>query len=312
MISNEKTRWIYIREILNLTSSTGHDFGRGVKLLPLKDDVIELFDKEIPRLYVRWQDKQYWIINYEPLSKSDLIDGDLGGALRIIPQLMLIVVSPFLKFGPSVFLKVEEEKTERVAILYDRLHTPMAHFGPDDFISITEKKIKQLQQIFEKFLKNPFSNILDIPRDRFIRACLDKKEDDGIIDLAIAFECLYGGQKEDIVRRGASFEGASPQERENIYIDLTTLFWARNEILHKGIARPNITLENGRALDAKGIRNGGLHHCAQVLKKILMDPFRQGKMKKDILKYFEHSARSLKNEFDSYKLKYQSITKNRN
>jgi hypothetical protein len=76
-------------------------------------------DKSIHRLYGRRPDKQYWVINCEPLSKSDSVGGDPAGGLRILPAVMLIVISPFLKFGPSVFLKIEEGKTELVATVYD-------------------------------------------------------------------------------------------------------------------------------------------------------------------------------------------------
>jgi hypothetical protein len=312
MISNEKTRWVYIREIFNLECLIGpQDFGRGVKLIPLSSDLAEIIDKSIHRLYGRWLDKQYWVINCEPLSKSDLIDGDPAGGLRILPVLMLIIISPFLKFGPSIFLKIEEGKTENVAILYDQLHTLTAHIPPGDFITLINDETKELHEIFDKLVENLFPNILDIPRDRYLRACLDKKEDDGIIDLSIALESLYGGNKDGIARRGASFMGASHQEREKIYSDLVALFWARNKILHEGIAYPNITLEDGRVLDVKGIRNGGFYHCAQALKKMLTEPFWQGKTKKDIDKYYEQLTRPLKNEFDRHKLKYQSIAKNR-
>lgn len=313
MISDEKTRWVYIREIYNLECSIGpQDFGRGVEIIPLSSDIAEFIDKSTHRLYGRRHDKQYWMINCEPLSKSDSIDGDPAGGLRILPAAMLIVISPFLKFGPSVFLKIEEGKTERVATLYDQLHTLTPHIPLDDFVGLSNEKAGELKEIFEKLLQNLFPNILDIPRGRYIRACLDKKEDDGIIDLAIALESLYGGNKENIARHGAIFIGASPQEREKIYTDLAAILWARNKILHEGIAYPNITLEDGRALDVTEIRNGGFYHCAQALNKMLMDPFWQGKTKKDIIKYYEHLGRPLKSEFDSYKVKYQSITKNRN
>jgi hypothetical protein len=313
MISDEKTRWLYIREIFNLECSIGiKDFGRGVKLIPLSSNIAEIIDKSIPRLYGRSYDKKYWVINCEPLSKSDLIDGDPAGGLRILPVVMLIVISPFLKFGPSVFLKIEEGKTKLVGTLYDQLHTLTPLIHPDDFVGLINEETKKLQEIFEKLLQNLFPNILDIPRGRYIRACLDKKEDDGIIDLAIALESLYGGNKENIARRGASFIGASHQDREKNYTDIAALFWARNKILHEGIAYPNITLENGRALDVKEIRNGGFYHCAQALKKMLMDPFWQGKTKREVLNHYKSLARPLKSEFDNYKLKYQSITTQRN
>jgi hypothetical protein len=120
MISDEKTRWVYIREIFNLECSIGpQDFGRGVKLIPLSSDIAEIIDKSTHRLYGRRPDKQYWVINCEPLSKSDSVGGDPAGGLRILPAVMLIVISPFLKFGPSVFLKIEEGKTELVATVYD-------------------------------------------------------------------------------------------------------------------------------------------------------------------------------------------------
>ena len=312
MISNDKTRWVYIREIYNLECSIGpQDFGRGVELIPLSTDIAELIDKSTNRLYGRWQDKQYWVINCEPLSESDLIDGDPAGGLRILPIVMLILISPLLKFGPSFFLKIEAGKTELVATLYDQLHTLPVPIPPNEFVRLLDEELKGLYEIFDKLVENLFPNILDIPRDRYLRACLDKREDDGIIDLSIALESLYRGNKDSIVRRGASFIGASHQERERIYSDLVALFWARNKILHKGIAYPNITLEDRRVLDVKGIRNGGFDHCAQALKKMLMEPFWQGKTKKDIDKYYEHLTRPLKSEFERYKLKYQSITKNR-
>jgi hypothetical protein len=224
---------------------------------------------------------------------------------------MLIVISPLLKFGPSVFLKIEEGKTELVATVFDQLHTLTPHIPPNDFVSLLNDEARELHDIFKKLMQNLFPNILDIPRDRYLRACSDKRADDGIIDLSIGLESLYGGNKDSIARRGASFIGASPQEREKIYTDLSALFWARNKILHEGIAYPNITLEDGRVLDVKGIRNGGFIHCAQALKKMLTEPSWQGKTKKDIDKYYEHLTRPLKSEFERHKLKYQSITKNR-
>jgi hypothetical protein len=312
MISDDKTRWVYIREIYNLECSIGpQDFGHGVKLIPLSSDIAELIYKYTHRLYERMYDKEYWMINCEPLCKSDLIDGDSAGGLRILPEVMLMVISPFLKFGPSIFLRIEEGKTELVEISYDQLHTLTPHIHIDNFVGLSNDNIGELKEIFEKLLQNLFPNILDIPRDRYLRACSDKREDDGIIDLSIALESLYMGNKDSIARRGASFIGASPQEREKIYSDLVALFWARNKILHKGIACPNITLEDGRVLDVKEIRNGGFYHCAQALKKMLTEPFWQGKTKKDIDKYCEHLTVPLKSEFERHKLKYQSITKNR-
>lgn len=311
MISDDKTRWVYIREIYNLECSVGpQDFGRGVKLIPLSSDIAGIIDKSIHRLYGRRPDKQYWVINCEPLSKSDSVGGDPAGGLRLLPAVMLIVISPFLKFGPSVFFKIEEGKTELVATVYDQLHT----LGPDihvyDFVALSNEKTGELKEIFEKLLQNLFPNILDIPRDRYIRGCLDKKDDDGIIDLAIALESLYGGK--NIACRGASFIGASHQEREKIYTDISAIFWARNKILHEGVAYPNVTLEDGRVLDVREIRNGGFYHCAQALKKMLMDPFWLGKTKGDVLRHYKNLARPLNSEFDNYRLKYKSITNHRN
>ena len=312
MISNDKTRWIYIREILNLECLAGpQDFGRGVKIIPLSEDVRGLIDKYIPQLNIRYYNKQYWIINCEPLSKSSLIDGDPAGGLRFLPVIMLIVVSPYLKFGPSCFLKIEEGNREVVGVSYDQLETIMAHMTPDDFVILDNANIKELREFFENFLDNLFAKILDISRDRFVRACLDKKEDDGIIDLSIALESLYGGNKDNIARYGASFIAMNAQEREIIYADLAT-FWARNKIMHEGVAFPRITLENGRLLDTKEIRHCGFLHCARAIRKMVENPFWQGKSKREVLNHYENLARPLKNELDMYRQKYQSVTRRRN
>jgi hypothetical protein len=313
MISNEKTRWVYMREIFNLECFSGpQDFGRGVRMIPLSKDDAGLFDNSIPRFHGRWADRQYWIIKAEPLSKSDLIDGDPAGGLRVLPILMLILISPHLKFGPSVFLKIEAGKTEVVAVVYDQLHIVSPHVTPNDFVKLNEVGIDKLREVFEKLVHNLFANILDIPRDRYVRACLDRRADDGIIDLSIALESLYGGKKDEIARRGASFLGSDVHERELIYTDLLVLFWARNKILHEGIVDPNITLEDGRKLDPNKIINNGFLHCANILKKMLDYPFWQGKTKREILQYFDRLAKPLKQEFDSYKQKYPSITRQRN
>ncbi len=313
MISNDKIRWIYIREILNLECSAGpQDFGRGVKLIPLSNHIRELIDESIPRLFGRWFNKQYWIINCEPLSEADLVDGDPAGGLRVLPLIMLIAISPYLKFGPSVFIKIEDGNREVVSVVYDQLHTLLAHVTPDDFVTLDNVKAKEVGEIFQKLVVNLFSKILEIPRDRFVRACLDKKEDDGIIDLSISLESLYGGNKDNIPRYGASFLGMNAQEREIIYADLSTLLWARNKIMHEGVTFPNIALENGRKFNTKEIRHVGFLHCVKVLRKMIENPFWQGRTKRDVLNYFQSLARPLRNEFDIYKQKYQSVTKKRN
>jgi len=308
MISNGRTRWIYIREILNLECSAGtQDFGRGVKLIPLSNNIAKLIDDTIPRLHGRWFDKQYWIIHCEHLSETDPAKG-----LRVLPVIMLIIISPYLKFGPSCFIKIENGNIEVCSVEFDQLHTIMAHITPNDFVNIDNIKAKEIGETFQKLAANLFSNILEIPRDRFVRACMDKKYDDSIIDISISLESLYGGNKDNIPRYGASFIGKDAKEREINYANLATLLWARNKVIHEGVAFPNITLEDGRKLDTKQIRHMGFEHCAKALRKMIENPFWQGMTKRDVLHYFKSLARPLRNEMGIYKHTYQSVTKRRN
>lgn len=314
---SENSKWSYIREIFNLKCNIGpQNISRRVKFVPVPDDLAVLIDKSMPYLGGRAADEKSWMIEVEPAAKVKNIHGDPEGALRLLPFAMLVIVSTLLKFGPAVILKIENNKKEKVGHIYDQLHTLIRMELPENSIVIDVGMIKELKQFFEKVIDYWLENLLVIPIDRFIRACLDKREDDGIIDLCIALESLYGGKKGrkegSIACRVASFIGVKCEERERIYSDIEALFWARNEIVHKGVVSLNIELEDGRALDTKKILSGGFLHCAQALRKMLENPFWLGKTKAEVLRHFKNLARPLNSDFDSYKDKYQSITKNRN
>lgn len=196
--------------------------------------------------------------------------------------------------------------------LYDQLYTIGRMQLQEEYITIDEGIIEELKPFFEKVIDNWLEDLLVIPKDRFVRACCDNRDDDGIIDLSIAIESLYGANKNDISCRVASFIGSNSQERERIYSNITTLFWARNKILHEGVSSPNISLEDGRNLDIKQIFYDGCLHCAQVIRKLIETPFWKGKTKRNVSHYFESLARPLRSEFESYKQKYKSVTKLRN
>lgn len=117
-------RQVYIREIYNLQSITGpQDLGHGIKLTPVPNDLAALIDRSVPQLGGRRENIRSWMLEAEPASQADWIDGDPIGGLRILPVAMLIMVSPRLKFGPVVFLKIEDSSRE---IVHEGVVRPIA------------------------------------------------------------------------------------------------------------------------------------------------------------------------------------------
>lgn len=304
-------KWVYIREIYNLQLLQGpQDFGLGIELSPLPYEISELMDKTARiGLLGRWQ-LQYWMIQAEPSSAADYIDGDPSGGLRVLPTALLIMVSPLLKFGPAIHLRIGDDAKELAAIVYDRLCTLLPHCKPDDFI-INNNDLTVLRQLFAQLAKNWKASILEISIDRFIRACSDKLVEDAIIDLSIALEYIYldndPEKGENIARRAAVFIGKYPPEREEIYVNVRTFYWGRNKIMHKDIVRPTVILKNNRTIDSNQMQYIGFYILSKTFIELLNDPYLLNKTKGQLVSEFKTNADALKAEFDAYKKKLLAI-----
>lgn len=306
------SRHVYIREIYNLqciTDPKPQHLGRGMKLTPVPNDIAELIDSRVPQVGGRWANIQSWMIEAVPASKANWIDGDPAGGLRVLPIAMVITVSPRLKFGPSIFLEIENNDKRIAVQLYDQIHTLWrAHCKPDDF-RIDSATIEDLRRTFKQLINHWGETILIIPLDRFVRACSDKRADDAIIDLSVALEYLYVDGKEakgeNIARRGACLVGTNVQERERTYVDLRAFYCARNLILHEGIPSPSLRLKHGRILGADYWRDTGFSHLATAFKKMLGDPKLASKTKKEFVGELKKYQTTLKTEFDAYHQKFK-------
>ena len=139
----DNSKWSYIREIFNLKCNIGpQNISRRVKFVPVPDDLAVLIDKSMPYLGGRASDEKSWMIEVEPAAKVKNIHGDPEGALRLLPFAMLVIVSPYLKFGPGVIFKIENNKKDKIGTIYDQLHTLIRMELPENFITIDSGMIK--------------------------------------------------------------------------------------------------------------------------------------------------------------------------
>lgn len=308
MITNETERWVYIREVYNLQLASGpYDFGYGIRLCLLNKELAQLIDNSLWHFRGRWKEYPSWVIEAEQKSQADLIDGDPSRGLRIIPEAMLVIVNPKIKFGPAIHLNIKKDKQEIGAIGYDRLVTLLPNVKPDEFIidDIILRKVNRLSNNFIKYMGNRPSIILD----RFVRACLDIHADDAIIDLCIALEASYlsGGENktDNIASRGAAFLGDNHQERENIFADLATLYWIRNKIVHDCVINPTACLNNKKEKNIYQLRDAGQSHLARALIKIFNNDHLATKSKEDFINELKQLVKQLNYEFHAFKSKWK-------
>jgi hypothetical protein len=308
MITNEKERWVYIREVYNLQLASGpYDFGYGIKLCLLDKELAQLIDNSLWNFRGRSKEYPSWVIEAEPKSQADLIDGDPSRGLRIIPEAMLVVVNPKIKFGPSIHLNMKEGKQETGAMVYDRLVTFFPNVSPNEFIvdDLILREVNRLSNNFIKYIGDRPSIILD----RFVRACLDIHADDAIIDLCIALEASYLGRGENktdnIASRGAAFLGNNYQERDKIFADLATLYWMRNKIVHDCVINPTACLKDNNNKNIYQLRDAGQSHLAHALIKMFNNDHLATKSKEDFINELKQLVKQLNHEFHAFQSKWK-------
>lgn len=213
----------------------GFQFSNNVILRPIKKEEMNKFHKELPYF---WSDGAYLI----PLINSKTFvfeaEGDFNQASRLTYEVLLAM--RLLK-SESVFNKVYiiEEKSKTIA--RGCINPPPPYKQSIYQLSISE--IEEMDKLVRKINTVDLDNNspFRVACERFNRFYEERRVDDRIIDLAIAFEALFTG---DITERLENMGiivglacsmllGETTEDRKKIQKFLKKLFETRNGIIHK-------------------------------------------------------------------------------
>lgn len=294
-----------VREIYNLQCLEGpQDLAFGIKITPITKEI----DQAIRQTGCggnRWAGLSTWIIEGEKTYDTELLtDSDMAKGLRILPAVLLLSVSPRLKFGPEFFVHSDGEIPGILFDDYAYPHMDRLHCMPTDFI-VDHHTIDLVRANLIKMVAHIDAPILTIPVRRFTRACLDKLQDDAIVDIWIAIESIFmSNSVEDIASKCASFLADDEVSRRDIYLDMWVLGRGRNMIMHQGTESPIIALKDGRTFGVREIADKGFLLLSSVLRKILADITLVTLHKRDVSRKMGKDSEMFKAEFAVIKKNY--------
>lgn len=277
----------YAREISNLKLAIApFQLIPGVHLLPVPSELSREIDRRVSRLGFRYPDVGV-LIEQEPGGSPDQWpNGEPDWATVIVPGALLLSVDRRLCFGPRFQVTLPDSRLDPVldlpVIHYDRLYSGGLPPASARVIKLESADVPVLRTTVEQLAAHWISvrnaagkEPLAAAYNRFIRACLDDRDDDALIDLSIALEGLYLDGDSDkgrlIARRGATFVGPDPATRAVEYRQLRAFYKARNAILHDGVRSPAVSAQ-GQTFDLPQLVAAGFDHVRAAIRKILGIP----------------------------------------
>jgi len=222
-----------VSEELADTIKNGFQFFNKVMLRQIKKEEVERFRETFPYL---WGDGAYLISLVTPKTfVFEVRDADKSEQL-----VYEVILAMRLYKAGSVFCKVfiieENSKTIMVGVI-----NPPTPWKPRTYqlsINETEDVDKWVSRINKRDLERNSS--FRIACERFNRSCEERRYDDKIIDLAIAFEALYTGEDSSRLEYMGKFVGLgcsmllgqNAKDRKEISRFLEKAFNIRNKIVH--------------------------------------------------------------------------------
>ena len=242
----------------------GFQFSNKTIIRPIKKEEINRFRKIPPLL---WGDGAHLIPLINMKTFVFEIEGDSNQANRSTYEVLLAMR---LHKTKSVFCKVYqiEEKSETVG--FGCINPPTPYEQSTYQLNISEiEKVDDWVSKIEKVNLNENSSYR-VAWDRFNRFYEERRIDDTILDLAIAFEALFTGEIKEFLRHMGIIVGLScsmllgqnTEDRQRIKEFLIKLFEVRNDIIHKTKLKTIIRV-NGE--------NYGMNDFSMQLQEYLRD-----------------------------------------
>ncbi|MHC3130167.1 MAG: hypothetical protein IBV52_08855 [Candidatus Bathyarchaeota archaeon] len=213
----------------------GFQFSNKVILRQITKEEINRFCDPLPYL---WHDGAYLLYNLNMKTFVFEIAGDYNQASRLAYEVLLAMR---LHKTESVFYKmyIIEEKSKTIE--FGCINPPPPYELPTYQLNISE--IEEVDDWVSKINKVNLdkNSSFRVACDRFNRFYEERRVDDKIIDLAIAFEALFTGEITEFLRPmgiivglGCSMLlGQNTEDRQEIKEFLIKLFEIRNGIVHK-------------------------------------------------------------------------------
>jgi hypothetical protein len=234
-----------VTEALTEKIRNGFEFSNKVKLRQITEEEIKQFFELHPYL---WKEGAYLlcIINTRTwvLEIGDTVDR----AERLIYEILLAL--RLYKDG-SVFAKIALRKEDSKIIPHFRF--PPTPFRPNTY-KLDINDIEQVNELINGVnnLDLDHNNPFRVACERFSRSFEERRSDDRIIDLAIAFEALFVDEDLSRIEHMGKFVGIgcsmllgnNIQERKEIKQFLTKAFTVRNDIVHSLKLNTTIKVDN--------------------------------------------------------------------
>ena len=163
------------------------------------------------------------------------------------------------------------------------------HFEPSRFI-LTEPEVKEFkalfQELFQKGSRFESSDFPSLALRRFNYAYERKRPEDKLIDYMIAFEALYlkgdpGEYGYRMAIRAASLLGKTPEDKKQIFSEITTAYRLRGKIVH---GSKEIMEKNSISIQEVSKIEQHLRHSIQELISLI-----RGQNRSEIIKSLDES-----------------------
>ena len=145
---------------------------------------------------------------------------------------------------------------------------------------INENDIDKVKDLY-KLLANPSSNIgekLKIPIDRWIKSKVEDNSIDKMIDLGIAFECLYVPAKVpgksrrigyNLKKNASRYLGTNKDDEEKLEKKFKVIYDCRCDAAHEGRLKEEIEIEKDKHVPQSEFITEAQDLCRQSILKIL-------------------------------------------
>ena len=225
----------------------GYQFSNKVKLRKISIEEIERFRKTFPLL---WGDGAYLI--YHINSETYVLEIEGGNDWEEGRLVYEVVLAMRLHKPESVYYKIfrVEEGPKTIAIGSINPSIPLRY---EKYV-IDNEELGKIDDLVSKITKLDLekNNSFRVACERFSRSYEERRDDDKIIDLAIAFEALFVDKDISKLEFMGKFVGIgcsmllgyNSQDREEIKQFLTKTFVVRNDIVHSLKLNASIKMNN--------------------------------------------------------------------
>ena len=259
-----------VTEELNKKIKDGFQFSNKVILRQITKEEINRFREPLPYL---WRDGAYLLYNLNMKTYVFEIEGDFNQSDRLAFEVLLAMR---LHKTESVFYKMYKIEEKSKIIEFGCINPP-----PPCKPSTYQLNISEIEDVNEWVSKINTVNLdtnssFRVACERFNRFYEERRVDDKIIDLAIAFEALFTGDIKDRLENmgiivglaGSMLLGKTTKDRQKIKEFLKKLFETRNDIVHKTKFKTKIIIK-GKEYEIKEFSVQLQEYLRDSIKKLL-------------------------------------------